>query len=690
MTCFLNPRSVAIIGASETNTYSAGILKNLIAHGYEGKLYPINPKRSEVFGVKCYPRLVEVPESIDLVVYCIAREQISTVLAESLQKGAKGILVISAGFAEADEIGKRLQEEIRNFSDSTGIRLVGPNCYGLANFSSRILLTPDKQIDRIVRGNIAMVAQSGALGFCTLLHYGNDRNIGFSKVISTGNEADLQISDFVNDLLSDENTRVMALFMESIKDPKKFAEAAIKAASMGKPIIAMKVGKTEAAAKTALTHTGSITGSDSAYGAFFKKYGVTRVDDLGDLIETSSFFSKLANKDPRNEGIAIITSSGGLASVCADLCNEFGILLPEIEGTVTEDHLLKSGELMAFGKLLNPVDVRGQGMASISKIIKPFLRDDRFGTVVVACAHCGSGPKSKEMANDLIDIEKTTGKIVVALWTGRKTPENSNEETGYEILQKSRVPVFDSPRSCLVAIRSLLDYHRARRNIEAEGQTSSIVSGRKSRSFEKGLMTYDDLFALLSDYNIPVARGKLVHSLEEAVLAAGELGYPVALKVESPQIPHKAEAGGVVLNIGTEAEVRLQYQEIIKNAQSFNHDAKIKGIIVQKMVQDGIETIVGVTQDSQFGPVITFGTGGHFVELFKDVSSKLPPLSRRDSQEMINGLKGSKLLRGFRGRPRADTDSLERVLLGISSLALDYGNEIAELEINPLMALPNG
>lgn len=682
----LNPRNIAVVGASETNTYSAGILRNLTKHNYRGAIYPINLNRKEVFGIRCYPSLLEVPSTVDLVVYCIGRDQLTKVLEQAAQKEAKALLIISAGFAEADEVGKALQKELVDFCSSTGIRAIGPNCYGISNFVSGIVVTPDKQIDRVVKGDISLIAQSGALAFCSLLHYGNDRNIGFSNVISTGNEADLQVSDFLIESSRNPSNKVLAVFVESIKDPQKFARGAREARALNKPIVLLKVGRTESGAKAALTHTGSITGSDDAYDAFLRKLGVIRVGELEELVETSAFLSKVNGKTS-TDGIAVITSSGGLASVCADICHDYGLALPELNGTPTEQQLLDIDELLMFGNLVNPVDVRGQGIASISKVIDPFLNDDRYGIIVVACAHCGSGNKSLEVARELVRIQSLTTKIIVALWTGRKTPEGSEQETGYALLQKSNVPCFDSPRMCFSAIKSLLEYRQMKRSLVLE--TAEAKQSFKS-DLKRGIMSYESISQLLRSYDIPVADSKLVQTEQEAVDDAKKLGFPVALKVESPQISHKSEASGVILNIKNEEEVRSSYKQIIKNAHAYKQEAEIRGVVVQKMVQDGIESIVGVTQDSQFGPVISFGSGGKLVEIFKDVSIRLPPLTSEEAREMISGLKSSGLFAGFRNQPPADVPALVKVLLNVSRLVVDYGENISELEINPLMVLPKG
>jgi acetate---CoA ligase (ADP-forming) len=671
----LNPRNIAVVGASETNTYSAGILRNLIKHGYRNPIYPINPNRKEVFGIRCYPTLLDVPETVDLVAYCIGRDQLTKVLDQAVQKEVKALLIISAGFAEADEAGKALQKKLADFCNSTGIRAIGPNCYGISNFVSGTILTPDKQIDSLIKGDISLIAQSGALAFCSLLHYGNDRNIGFSNVISTGNEADLQVSDFLIQSARNPSNKVLALFVESIKDPQKFARGAKAAITLNKPIVLLKVGKTEAGARTALTHTGSITGSDGAYDAFLRKLGVIRVNDLEELVETSAFFSKIYGRNSA-DGISVITSSGGLASVCADICHEYSLVLPELGGTLTEHELQSMDELLMFGNLVNPVDVRGQGIANISKVLTPFLKDDRYGIIVVACAHCGVGNKSLEIARELIRIQSQSPKIIIALWTGRKTPERSEEETGYAMLQKSNVPCFDSPRLCFSAIKSLLEYRRMKPVAVEFARPKQPTNS----DLTQGIMSFETISQLLRSYDIPLAEAQLAKSEKEAVAVAKKVGFPVVLKIESPQISHKSEASAVLLNLRNEKEVRFSYNQIIKNAHAYKHDAQIRGVVVQKMVQDGIESVVGVTQDSQFGPMISFGTGGKLVEIFKDISIRLPPLSAEEASEMISELKTSKLFMGFRNQPQADVSALEKALLNISRLVVDYGEKIWELD----------
>lgn len=459
----LRPKSIAIIGASERGMYPSGVLENLQRYGYEGRIFPVNPRRETVLGLRSYPKIIDIEEDVDLAVVIVPRGFSIDILQQCAEKGVRGALIISAGFGEADEYGKELQKDLNDFPKETGVRIIGPNCAGFANITDNTVLT---LLDgrSTSSGNVAFISQSGAM---MIALYGcfRDKEVGLSYVISTGNQVDLEISDFIRYCVDDPNTKVISTFIEGIKDADKFLDTADYALEKGKPIIVLKVGRTEAGAAAAITHTGSIVGADFVYDAIFKQNGMTRVDDLDELVDTAKVFSLFSDYQLEGEGIGILSQSGGMASLAADICFKLGLNLPELSGD-TLDEILALDHLLTFGILRNPADVRGAGTQgpTIGKTIEPMIRDEKFANLVILLARPVTRGRDIETAEGIIKITKTTKKPIFVVWTGRKImdPENSSGLSAYRILETSGVPIFDNCESCFKIIKHLIDYHRFR------------------------------------------------------------------------------------------------------------------------------------------------------------------------------------------------------------------------------------
>ncbi len=688
------PSSIAIIGASESTMYGRGILEYLQQLGYKGRIIPINPKRDQILGIPAFPTVTKVPDPIDVAVIIVDRRFVLDGLKECAQKDIKSVIIITAGFLEADEKGKELEAQLTKFAQETGVRICGPNCAGLANIRDNIVMSLLREEGRPLRGgHVGFVSQSGAL-MMALAGVARDKEIGLSYIVSTGNECDLEVSDFMHYMAEDENTQVITGFVEGFKNVDKFIAMADAAAAKKKPVILLKVGRSKLGESAAASHTGHLTGSDTAYSAFFKQKGVIRAVDTEELFEMAKIFT--SGKVPKGDGIAVLTSSGGTGSLTADLCGDLGLNLPDLAGTTLDD-LLKIEGLLTFGKLANPIDVRGQGMGIIKQVLPPILKDDKFSIILICLAFSSVGPDlAQKIGPNLIDLSKTTDKPIVVLWIGRKKMEGiTGRESGIDLLEKNGIPVFEKPLTCLRAIKALIDWHQFQRSRSAVTQAKptpppvNLENVRKMVAGKKGLNEFESK-RLLSLFDIPIARERLATTPEEAKKLARELGYPVALKVMSHDIPHKTEAGILALNLREEAELVSSYSRILENAKRYNPKATLQGVLVQEMVAGGTEVIVGMSQDPQFGPLIMFGLGGISVEVLKDVSFRVPPLARLDAEEMIKEVKAYRILEGIRGKKMADIDAVVDVILKVSDLSLAMKDSVSELDINPLMVFEKG
>jgi len=575
-----------------------------------------------------------------------------------------------------------LQGKLGEFARRSGMRISGPNCLGLANVKGDIWATSSSRGAEGLSGSIGLVCQSGATAFGPFLVRAVENGIGFSYIISTGNEADLDFTDFARYLLDDPDTRVIAGFIEGFKRADKFLAVAKLAAERGKPIVLIKIGRSELGARAARSHTAALTGADARYDAVFAQYGVIRVHDYDELLEIAHLLAHTPK--PQVPGIAVVSHSGGISSLTADMCGQAGLDLPPL-GPEARDGI--NGILKGFGWAANPADVTNLANSeSFPQIMEQMISDPRMGTLVVASAGADS------QAQQVISQRDRTDKGVVFLWTGSR-----NAEAGLPQLKKARIPIFYTPDKLARGLQSRLAYHTWRQRRLADGfATAPPRTAAQDAAIAQALrlarptLSEADSKRLLTAWGVPSARERLAMSVEAAVEAAEQLRYPVALKPDSPDILHKTEAGVVRLNLGNAAEVQAAYAEIFANAKAYAPQARIIGVSVQEMVGDGVEVLVGVSCDPQLGPVLLFGSGGVMVEIYNDVALRRCPITRSEAQAMIAEVKGARLLQGFRGGPAADIEALADTLLRVSYLAIHLEEHLAELDINPLMVLPSG
>lgn len=680
----LNPRSIAVVGATPRMQYGGRFLNAALKAKDRVAVYPVNPRYDEIMGVKSYPSVADLPETPDLVGVVVPYHRVLEILKESHAKGTRAAIVISAGFSERDVDARRdLQGEVGAFARESGLRICGPNCLGVANVQADIWPTASSRGSDGLSGPIGLICQSGASAFGPFLTRAVEEGIGLSHIISTGNEADLDFCDFARYLLDQDSVKVLAGFVEGFKDARKLVAVAELAAERGKPIVLIKIGRSDLGARAARSHTAALTGTDALYDEVFAQYGITRVQDYDELLEVSQLLAHTAK--PVQPGVAVVSHSGGISSLTADMCGQAGLDLPPLTEAAREGI---NGVLKGFGWAANPSDVTGfANSESFPEIMAYMSEQPHIGTLVVASA--GADPQAEQV----IAQRDKSDRGLAFLWTGTRSAT-----AGLPKLKAAQIPVFYVPDKLAFGVRALLNYHQWRDRRQAEGfDRAAAMSPQQEQAAAalaaRGRVAFSEHESkeLVAAWGIPITREATAASAAEAVAAAAAIGYPVALKVDSPDILHKTEAGAIRLGLTNEAQVAAAYADIMSNAARYGPaGAVINGVLVQEMVSGGVEAIVGVSYDAQLGPTLLFGAGGVMVEVYNDVALRLCPITRSEARDMINQVKGSRLLYGFRGRPAADVDALAAALVSTSQLAVNLEGTLAELDINPLMVLPAG
>lgn len=684
----LSPQSVVIVGASaDYSKFTGRTVKYALKHRYPGKLYAVNPSRTEISGIPCFPSVKDLPEAVDTAFIQIAAKGVPAVIGQCIEKNIKSIIIHSAGLGESGEEGSKTRERILSQVREAGVRVVGPNCAGIVNMTENIVLSPIVcyELDAIPKGRIGLISQSGGLTGAYVTRAA-DRGIGFSYVISTGNEMDLGVSEFARYLLDDKGTDAIAIFLEALRDVLHFRDVAVDALKAGKPILVLKVGRTEVGAKTAASHTGALTGADAIYDAFFRQYGITRVETLEDLFEVPALFCKA--KPPKGRNVGVITTTGGGATIVVEAAAQAGLQFPP-----PSDEAIKEATafLPSFAAKANPMDVTMSGTGDgFKKGLELLLKDDNFD-MIVGVVGTSSQFEPNLGVQPIVDAYRDATKPLVAFC-------NPNAAEALRLFEMNGIPSFRTPEACGRALGYLVKYGEAfdsfhRQNDQAQAPDPASPASRNVQRIlanAGGVLNEYDSKRVLSQYGIAVTREQMVGDAAQAKKAAEEIGYPVALKVMSADIPHKTEAGAIELGVRSETELTVSFGKVIEQARRFKADAKIDGVLVQEMAKKGVELIVGMKRDADFGPVIMFGLGGIFVEVFRDVSFRIPPFSMQEAREMIGEIKGSKLLTGYRGMEKMDVEAVAATLVSVAGLSMDLGEGIRELDINPLIVYPEG
>jgi len=679
---FFAPSSVAVIGASRRpEKLGYGVLSNIITQGYQGKVYPINPKAEEILGLKCYASVLDVPDPIDLAVIVIPAQYVGAALEECGQKGVRGVVVISAGFREVGSEGRKREKELVRIARKYGMRLIGPNVLGIIDTVSKLNASFAVGMPR--RGKIAFMSQSGAL--CTsILDIALAQDNGFSRFVSLGNKADLNEMDFIEEWWHDPESSVIMAYLEGIVDGERFMRVA-RQVTKEKPIIAIKSGTTSAGSRAVSSHTGTLAGSEKAYDTAFRQVGVLRADSVQELFDYSIAFARQPLL--KSERIAIVTNAGGPGIMATDACERNGLQLASLKKETME---YLRAHLPSAASVINPVDVLGDALADRYQMaIETVLKDDGVGGVIVVLTPQVM-TQIEETARAVGELSKKYDKPIFGAFMGEATINK-----GVKILNHYQVPNYPVPERAVAAMGAMLHYRRWLERPPLQVETFDIDRDAIRRVFDQvkadGRLQIGDAEAraVLQACGVRVPASELAANADEAVKIADQIGYPVVMKIASPDILHKSDIGGVKLGISNPTEVRDAFDLIIYRATRYMPDAQIWGCQVQEMVTGGREVIVGMNRDPQFGPLMMFGLGGIYVEALKDVTFRVAPFSRQEAQEMINGIRSIQLLRGVRGEPPADMEAIIDTLLRMSQLVTEFP-EIVEFDINPLIVYEKG
>lgn len=687
----LNPKNIAIVGASEKHG-SAGrlVIENLHFLRYQGEIFAINPKNETILGHPCYKNLESVGKPIDMVAILIGAPHVMSILEQMKQFNIPACWCLASGFSESGSEGKKLQKEISSYCRDNNILLCGPNCIGVANMADKYAAFSVAINPNLRAGGVSAVMQSGAI----LMGLANSARFGFRYLISAGNQAVLDVSDYIGYLTTDPETKVIIAFVEGIPDAQKFINSVRAAYKAGIPVLILKVGRSEGAQRAVQAHTGSLAGSDAVLDAVLKKEGVIRLNSLDELVEAAELF--VASPLPESDGVGLLSLSGGQIGLVEDLSQGLNLNFSKLnDETLTALHQI----LPTFSTIANPVDAWGNGdlektypgcvsaVASQSDIgLIAMSRDTPLGAAEREVE------QSLRIAESAVQVKKENKKAVLMF-----SNFSGNFDTKVEnYLRDEGVPYLQGTQEALQAIHTFEEYAAFRRRPAAEiGKNpisaSKLVEWKKRFHESTEPLTETESRSLLSAYGIQGPHETVASTKEVAADEAEKIGFPVVLKILSPDIQHKTECGGVKVGLQTRQDVRDAFDQIIDSAHAYKPDARIDGVIIQEMISsDSIEVILGVINDPAFGPVVVFGSGGILVELVKDSALAIPPLSSEEATRMVNQTRGSKLLKGYRGKPASDVTALVDAIVSLSFFAVDFTDEISALDVNPLMVLPDG
>jgi acetyltransferase len=681
------PRSVAVVGASNTpGSVGHVTFANILVNGYTGVVYPVNLRARSVMGVKAYPSLIHIPDEVDLAVIIVPAPLVPEVIQECGNKGVKSAVIITAGFKEIGEKGKLLENRVKELARNYNIPLIGPNCFGVINTDQGVRFNATFGRAMPPAGNVAFISQSGAVGL-TALEYAEAEGIGLSKFASIGNKADLNENDLLEYLKDDELTRVILLYIEDLVEPVKFLDTARTITEQaGKPILAIKAGRTAEGAKAASSHTGALAGSDVAYEAFFHQCGIIRADTVNELFEYAKAFS--GQPIPKGRRIGIITNAGGIGIMATDSIIHNGLQVAQLSQGAKEKF---KAILPATASVANPVDVIGdadekryadalkvvleeEGIDGIITIWTPTLMAE---TVAIARRVAEIGPKyGKPIMGCLLSLQNTK-EVIQTLW-------------------KEKIPYYPFPEVAAKTLAMMSDFSEWMKKPITEikvfddvnkAEVREVIAKAKTRA--PVAILEPEGYQILAAYGLPVLPHGLAKDVGQASKWADRNGYPVVLKIVSQDILHKTEVGGVVVGVENEQDLRLKFPELLDRVREKKPDARIEGVLVQPMAASGVETIIGIKRDPQFGPLIMFGIGGIYVEVFKDVSFRICPIRELSAKHMVTEIKGHLMLEGFRGKDPADIDRIAESLQRLSQLAMDFPC-FSEIDVNPFVVYEAG
>ena len=677
------PASIALIGASSDPERIGGRpLRFLLEGGFGGALYPVNRSgAAEIQGLQAYASLLDVPGPVEHAIIAVPVAGVEAAVLECAQKGVRVVQVFTAGFAEADAAGAVLQQRLVDICRGAGMRMIGPNSLGVLNPKTRFFATFSTFLNGMQpqAGVIGLATQSGAFGSAT---YGMAtlRGIGLSRVVATGNEADVDVAECIDYLADDPDTRVICAALEACKDGERLRAALRKAAAAGKPLIVMKIGQTEIGAAAAATHTGSLAGNDAVYDAVFAECGAYRAQSVEDMLDLAHYCS-VTGALPGNESIGIMTGSGGIGILMADNASQLGLALPPL----SEGAAGTLREILPFAVPANPYDTTAQVTSvpdGVTRVIEAMVDpQSAYGTVMAYLAHVGLSPRRFAGTEaGLIALRKAHPQrqfVVVML----------SDPAVTQRLEDAGIAVFADPTRAVRAVAGAARMASLRRRMATV--PAGIPAAPGSLPVDRPL-TEHEAKALLSGAGIPVLPERICRNATEAADAACSMGFPVVVKIVSPDIPHKTEIGGVVVNLPDAEAVRAAAETVLARAAAAAPAARIDGVLVAPMVRGGVETILGIHMDPVFGPVVMFGLGGTAVELYKDVAFASAPLTPERAQALVQSVRGSALLQGWRGGPQYDVPALVQALCRLSDFAMAHAAQLGGIDINPFVVQTSG
>ncbi len=689
----VDPAVIAVVGASHTpGSFGQRTLANL--GGFSGRVYAVNPKYTEVAGRICVPTLLDLPETPDAVVLCVARPLVEAALRDAITMKAGGAIIYASGFAET-AIAERMldQDRLVTTARAGNLRLAGPNCVGLTNLRSGAatnFMTDCGDMIRGRAGHVAIVSQSGALGYSVL--QAAVRGFGISHYLAAGNSADVDVCDFVAYLAEAPDVRAIVLLFEGVRSGKRLVEAARLAEAAGRPLIVCKAGNTDASAKAALSHTGTLVGAAEAYRAAFEATGAIQTDDLEAVLELAGLFCK-AGRPKAGRGVGIMATSGGAGVICADKASQKGLPLPDL-APATRTAL--EAVVPDFGSVANPSDLTAEVLKTSSTFahcLNAFADDPGFSAVVLPLVFAHPGATGAR-APVICEVAGRTDSLIAAVWVSEWL-----EGPGSALLEADpKVVLFRSGERCFDALRAWFHWHerRARPEQSVPGERRSPpMAAKQARAViaEAGggrALGEQDSKRVLAAYGITTPGEAVAATPGEAAAAAARIGYPVVVKIASADIVHKTEIGGIRLDLRSDEAVRDAATAILASARQHKPNARIAGVSVQQMVPPGVELVLGVRNDAQFGPLLAVGSGGVMVELLRDATTSLVPVSADRAREMLGSLRSHALLAGFRGQPPKDTVAAADLICRLSELAADLADVLEELDVNPVIVGTTG
>jgi len=681
---FLSPKSIAIIGASDKRGSVGRTITSNIMNGFKGTVYPISPTRPTVFYKKAYKSVLDVPKPIDLAVIVIKNTIVPTVLEECGKKKIKGAIVITAGFKEVDEEGKKLEQQLKDIAKKYNIKIIGPNCLGVMNLDPKTMMNSTFLKITPKSGEIALVSQSGAI-CAALCEDASAQGIGFSAVISMGNKADTDEIDVLKILANHKQTKVIVMYLEDMGDGQEFLKVSKNITKkFKKPIFVLKSGRSTAGAKAAMSHTGALMGSDKIYDALLRQSGAIRVDSMEELFDYATAFSK--QPLPLKGDFVIVSNAGGPAIITTDACEKYGIKMADI----TSIRPKIDAVIPPWGSSRNPVDIVGDAdFNRFDNVLNEVLSHKNVGSVITMCTPSGTLDYDK-LAEVVVKHSKKYKKTMLASLMGLDEGVENRR-----ILSEGGVPYYTYAEGAIRTLAAMLRFADWIKSPPGKIIKLNVNKAKAKKVFDKVKkekrpnLLEEEGQEILRAYGFPLPQSSLAKNENEAVKIAKKIGHPVVMKIASPQIIHKSDAGGVKVNLTNDNEVKVAFKEIVKNAKKYNKKAEIKGVLIVEMVKGGKEMIIGSKLEPGFGPVIMLGMGGIYVEVLKDVTFRLAPVTDREANDMISSIKTKKILEGVRGEKPSDIKKLSECIQRLSQLVTDF-KEIKELDMNPVLVMEKG